>query len=236
MPRLAFERELQRLNDDILILGSMAEKAILQSVDMLVRADLVGSQQLIAEDLKINQKRFAIETDCLHVIATQQPMASDLRTLAAVLELATELERIGDYGKGIARITVMLGDAPPVKPFRDIPLMAEKACSMLHRSLDAWTRRDVVLASAIPLEDDEIDALYNRVYHELIDIFIANPKAIDGGTPLLWVAHNLEHAGDRCSNICERTIFMVTGQMMEFDMGQESEVPSREDRPSNSSQ
>jgi phosphate transport system protein len=224
MPRDLFERELRRLNDDILILGSMAEKAILQSVDMLVRADLAGSQELIADDLKINQKRFAIETDCLHVIATQQPMASDLRTLAAVLELATELERIGDYGKGIARITLMLGDNPPVKPFQDIPLMAEKACSMLHRSLDAWTRRDVELARAIPLQDDEIDALYNHVYHELIDIFTTTPRAIDAGTPLLWVAHNLERAGDRCSNICERTIFMVTGQMAEFDMGQMKDV------------
>jgi phosphate transport system protein len=218
MPRQALERELQKLNDDILLLGSMAEKAILLSVDMLKRRDIKGSHQLVADDIKINQKRFAIEADCLMVIATQQPMASDLRSLAAILELATELERIGDYGKGIARITIMMGDAPLVKPLVDIPRMAEKACSMLHRALGAFVRRDTELAREIPREDDEIDALYNQVYNDLIHIIIANPKTIDQATHLLWVAHNLERAGDRVTNICERVIFTVTGQMQEMDM------------------
>lgn len=220
MPRLALERELQRLNDDILLLGSMAEKAILQAVDMLKRRDIEGSRRLVADDLRINQKRFAIEADCLMVIATQQPMASDLRNLAAILELSTELERIGDYGKGIARITIMMGDAPLIKPLIDIPRMAEKACDMLHRSLDAFIRHDVTLAQAIPLEDDEIDALYNQVYNDLLQIIIKNPKTIDQATHLLWVAHNLERAGDRVTNICERVIFTVTGQMQEMDMNE----------------
>jgi len=218
MPRQALERELQRLNDDILLLGSMAEKAILQSVDMLKRRDIEGSRRLVADDILINRKRFAIEADCLMVIATQQPMASDLRNLAAILELSTELERIGDYGKGIARVTVMMGDEPLVKPLTDIPLMAEKACDMLHRALKAFISRDVAMARAIPLEDDEIDALYNRVYNDLLQIIIKNPTAIDQATHLLWVAHNLERAGDRVTNICERVIFTVTGQMQEMDM------------------
>jgi len=218
MPRQALERELQRLNDDILLLGSMAEKAILQSVNMLKRRDIEGSRRLVADDILINRKRFAIEADCLMVIATQQPMASDLRNLAAILELSTELERIGDYGKGIARVTVMMGDEPLVKPLTDIPLMAEKACDMLHRALKAFISRDVAMARAIPLEDDEIDALYNRVYNDLLQIIIKNPTAIDQATHLLWVAHNLERAGDRVTNICERVIFTVTGQMQEMDM------------------
>ena len=218
MPRQALERELQKLNDDILLLGSMAEKAILQAVDMLKARDIEGSRQLVADDLKINQKRFAIEADCLMVIATQQPMASDLRTLAAMLELSTELERIGDYGKGIARITIMMGDQPLVKPLVDIPRMAEKACSMLHRSLDAFIRRDVDMARQIPTEDDEVDDLYNRVYNDLLQIIIKNPKTIAQATHLLWVAHNLERAGDRVTNICERVIFTVTGKMQEMDM------------------
>jgi len=218
MPRQAFERELERLNDEILLLGSMARKAILQAVDMLKRQDLAGSKQLIADDLKINKKRFDIESDCLTIIARQQPMASDLRTLAAILELATELERIGDYGKGIARITLMIGEQPLIKPLIDIPLMAEKVCDMLQRALDAFIRRDVEMARAIPLEDDEVDDLYNRVYTELIDIIVANPKTIDQATHLLWAAHNLERAGDRVTNICERVIFTVTGEMQEMDM------------------
>jgi phosphate transport system protein len=224
MPRQALERELQRLNDDILLLGSMAEKAILQAVEMLKRRDIEGSRQLVANDISINQKRFAIEADCLMVIATQQPMASDLRTLAAILELATELERIGDYGKGIARITIMMGDQPLIKPLVDIPRMAEKACSMLHRALDAFIRRDVDMARSIPLEDDEIDDLYNRVYSDLIQLIISNPRTIDQATHLLWVAHNLERAGDRVTNICERVIFTVTGQMQEMDMQEKNKA------------
>jgi len=222
MPRPAFERELQRLNDEILLLGSMAEKAILQAVDMLKAQDLEGSRRLIADDLKINQKRFAIEADCLTVIATQQPMASDLRALAAILELATELERIGDYGKGIARITLMIGKQPLIKPLIDVPKMADKACSMLHCALDAWIHRDVAAARAIPTEDDELDDLYNRIYNELLGLIIADPRKLDQATHLLWVAHNLERAGDRVTNICERVIFTVTGQMQEMDMQEKS--------------
>ena len=219
MARPAFERDMQRLNDDILLLGSMAEKAILQSVEMLKRRDIEGSKQLMNDDMKINKKRFAIESDCLTVIATQQPMASDLRNLAAILELATELERIGDYGKGIAKVTLLLGDKPLLKPLIDIPLMADKACDMLHRSLDAFIRRDVAMAHAIPKEDDELDALYNNVYHDLIKLIVSDPiNTIDQATYLLWVAHNLERAGDRVTNICERVIFTVTGEMMEIDM------------------
>jgi phosphate transport system protein len=224
MPRQAFERELQRLNDDILILGNMAEKAILQSVEMLKQRDIEGSQRLIADDLKINQKRFAIEADCLMVIATQQPMAGDLRNLAAILELATELERIGDYGKGIARITVMMGDEPLIKPLIDIPRMAEKACDMLHRALDAFIRRDVDMARAIPKEDDEVDALYNTVFNDLMKLIVADPRVLDQATRLLWVAHNLERAADRVTNICERVIFTATGQMMEMDMQEPKEA------------
>jgi phosphate transport system protein len=222
MPRAALERELQRLNDDILILGSMAEKAILQAVDMLKRRDMEGSHQLIADDMKLNRKRYSIESDCLIVIATQQPMASDLRNLAAILELAIELERIGDYGKGIARIMVMMGDEPLVKPLVDIPIMAEKACDMLHRALDAFVRHDVDMARAIPKEDDEVDALYNQVYNDLLQVIINNPKTLDQATHLLWVAHNLERAGDRVTNICERVIFTVTGEMQEMDMEEPS--------------
>lgn len=224
MPRPTFDRDLQRLIDDVIILGSMAEKAVLQSVDMLVARDIEGSHRLIAQDILINRKRFAIELDTLVVIATQQPMASDLRMLAAILELATELERIGDYGKGIARITVMMGEEPPIKQLIDIPIMADKATDMLRRALDAFVRRDVDTARQIPLEDDELDGLYNRVYNELIQIIIRDPQTINQATHLLWVAHNLERAGDRVTNICERVIFTVTGEMREMDM-EEPQTP-----------
>jgi phosphate transport system protein len=217
MPRETFERELQRLQDEILALGSMVENAITESVDTLKRRDMEGSRRLIAQDRTINEKRFAIEADTLVLIATQQPMASDLRTLAATLVIATELERIGDYAKGIARINLMIGEGPLIKPLIDIPRMAEKARSMLHRALDAFVRRDGDLARAIPTEDQEMDALYNQIYRELMTFIMSDPRNIDQANYLLWVAHNLERAADRVTNICERVIFTVTGEMAEMD-------------------
>ncbi len=219
MLRQTFDRELQRLQDEVLTLGSMVEKALLESVDCLKRRDHECARRIIAGDRLINEKRFAIESDCLILIATQQPMAGDLRTLAAILEITTELERTGDYAKGISRINLMMGDAPLIKPLVDIPRMAEKACDMLNRALKAFAERDVEAARAIPREDDEVDALYNQVYRELLTIMMADHSTIDQATYLLWAAHNLERAADRVTNICERVIFTVTGQMMEFDTG-----------------
>ena len=217
-PRETFDRELQRLQDEILALGSMVENALIESVEVLKRRDIEGSRRLIAQDRTINEKRFAIEADALILIATQQPMAGDVRTLAAILELSTELERIGDYAKGIARINLMMGEGPLIKPLIDVPRMAEKARSMLHRALDAFVRRNVALARAIPAEDDEVDALYNQVYRELMTLIMADPRTIDQANYLLWVTHNLERAADRVTNICERVVFTVTGKMMEMDV------------------
>ena len=217
--REIFERDLQKLQDDILVLGSMVEDALMESINILKKRDKAGSHRLIEADRRINEKRFTIEHNTLTLIATQQPMAGDLRTLAAILEIATELERIGDYAKGIANINLMIGDEPLVKPLIDIPRMAEKARDMLHRSLDAFVKRNVELAQLIPAEDDEVDNLYNQVYRELITLIMSNPHNIDQSTYLLWVAHNLERTGDRVVNICERVIFTVTGEMEELSSG-----------------
>jgi len=216
MLRQTFERELQRLQDELLVLGSMVEHAIADSVDALKKRDLEWSRQLVADDRLINEKRFQIEADVLTLIATQQPIAGDLRVLASTLEIAAELERMGDYAKGIAKISLMIGEEPLIKPLIDIPRMAAKAREMLHRALDAFVRRDIEAARAIPAEDDEVDNLYNQVYRELITLILANPKNIDQANHLLWAAHNLERTADRVTNICERVIFTVTGQMVEI--------------------
>ncbi|MGQ9585560.1 MAG: phosphate signaling complex protein PhoU [Anaerolineae bacterium] len=218
MPRQILERELKRLQDEVLILGSMVGEALLESMELLKRRDLEGSRRLVAADRIINEKRFAIEGDTLTLIATQQPMAGDLRILAAVLEIITELERIGDYAKGIARINIMMGEAPLLKPLVDLPQMAQKSRALLQRALDAFVRRDVAAARAIPKEDDEIDSLYNQVYRELLTYMMEDPHTIDRASHLLWVAHNLERSSDRVTNICERVVFMVTGEMTEMDV------------------
>jgi phosphate transport system protein len=217
MPRENFQEDLKKLKDQVLVLGGMVESALEESVKVLKNQDVDGAQRLIAYDERINAKRFEIEDKTLTLIATQQPMAGDMRTLAGVLEIVTELERMGDYAKGIAKICVLIDHEPLIKPLVDIPLMAEKTRHMLHQSLDAFVRGDVELARAVPAEDDVVDDLYNQVYRELITLIMSKPTNLDQATYLLWAAHNLERTADRVTNICERVVFTATGQMREFD-------------------
>jgi phosphate transport system protein len=216
MLRDAFKRELLRLQDELLVLGSMVESAIRQSVDILKRRDHEAAKQLREADLAINQKRYSIEDGVLTLIATQQPVAGDMRVLAAILEIAGELERLGDYAKGIAKISLLIGDEPLIKPLIDIPIMADRACEMLKSALDAFARRDVALAKAIPAKDAEVDQLFDLVYRELMDIIRADPRTIDQANHLLWAAHNLERTADRTLNVCERVVYMVTGEFVEM--------------------
>ena len=214
--RTTFHKRIREIQDDILVMGSMVEKAIARSIDALRNRELAFAHQIIADDKKINAKRFEIEEKCIELIATQQPMASDLRTIISVLNITSELERIGDYAEGIAKIAVMIGDEPPLKPLIDIPRMAEKTMGMLRRSLGALVNRDAEAARRINAEDDEIDNLYNQVFRELLTFMLEDPKTITRATRLVWVAHNLERAADRVTNICERVVFIVTGKMEEI--------------------
>jgi len=216
MIRKTFEHELQEVKDEILVLGSMVEQAILDTVEALKKRDNEASQKILVADREINKKRFEIENKLMILIATQQPMAHDLRLLASSMEIISELERMGDYAKGIANINIRMGEQPLLKPLIDVPRMAQKDVDMLHRALTAFVEEDVEAANAIPIEDDEVDALYNQVYRELMTFVIADPKTIERANWLLWVAHNLERVADRVTNICERTIFIVTGEMREI--------------------
>jgi phosphate transport system protein len=217
--RSGFHREMERLQDEVLVLGSMVEKAIMRSIDALRERDTGAARAIAAEDVLINRKRFEIEDAALLQIATQQPMATDLRCLAAILHIVTDLERMGDYAAGIAQVCIQIGAEPHIKPLIDIPRMAVLSVSMLRRALDAFVDRDVPTAEAIAAEDDAVDALYQQVYRELLTIMLANPRTIDQATQLLWVAHNLERVADRVQNICERVVFVVSGRMHEFSRG-----------------
>jgi phosphate transport system protein len=225
MPRRVFDQELDRLQDEVLALGSMVEEALVRSVETLKQRDFDGSRQLIAGDRAINERRFAIEDDAITLIATQQPMASDMRLLAAILEIVTELERMGDYAKGIARINLMIGEQPLIKPLIDLPIMAQKARDMLHAALAAFVERDVQAARSIPRRDEEVDALYNQVYRELITFIMEDPHVIEQANHMMWAAHNLERTADRVVNLCERVVYTVTGELAELgsdDTGIES--------------
>jgi len=217
MTRTALDREMQRLQDEIILMGSKVARALGEAVDILQRQDVEAAQRLMAADEALDRRRYEIETDVLVLIARQQPMAVDLRTLAAILEIASELERIGDYAKGIAKITCLVGTGVVLPPVPQIPAMAAKAQDLLHRALEAFVRRDVPMARALPREDDEVDALYNQVNAAALEMIIEDPTKMELANYLVWAAHNLERSADRVTNICERAIFTVTGDMQEMD-------------------
>jgi len=217
-PRETLDRQIKHLFDEVLEMGSMVEEAIIESVESLKKRDIESARRIYYGDQLINEKRYEIENHCLTTIATQQPMATDLRIMAAIMEIITELERIGDYAKGIARINMLMSDQPLVKPLIDIPRMADIGLQMLKRALDAFVNQDAEAARKIPKDDDIIDALYNQVYRELLTYMIADPSKIDRSNYLIWVAHNLERMSDRVTNICERIVFVVTGDILELDI------------------
>ncbi|MEA4906580.1 MAG: phosphate signaling complex protein PhoU [Chloroflexi bacterium] len=217
MPRETLDRQIHHIQDEVLLLGSMVEQAMLNAVEALKSRDLDAAKQIYDDDYQINEKRFAIENAILILIATQQPIAHDLRMLAAILEVITELERMGDYAKGVAKVALKLEGKEPVIPMRDIVTMAELSVSMLHRSLSAFINENASQASVIPSEDDAVDDLYNKVYRSLVVAMIANPEVIDYANLMMWVAHNLERMADRVTNICERTVFIATGELLEFE-------------------
>lgn len=232
-PRVTLDRKIKQLLDDILVLGSMVEQAVLKSVDALKRKDLTLAQRIYDGDSRINIKRFEIEDKAMTLIATQQPMARDLRVLASTLDVASELERIGDYAKGIANICLMMGKEAPIKPLVDIPYMAEKTTDMLHRALASFVEADESTARQIPDEDDLIDGLYNQVFRELITYMIADPSTIDRANYLMWAAHNLERAADRVINICERTVYVATGELQEIKVSDDEKVTVGFTQPAN---
>ena len=217
MSRFTLDQEIKLVQDEMLLLGSLAEQAILNSVDALRRRDVAAAKAITAEDKKINDKHFAIENHILIIIATQSPLARDLRLLAAMLEVITELERIGDYAKGIAKVAARLADDETPIPIREISTMADKATSMLHRALGAFVSEDLAAAYAIPKEDDEVDELYITIYRKIVQNMIKHPDKIDHTNQILWVIHNLERTADRVTNICERIIFIVSGELIELD-------------------
>lgn len=214
--RVAFNQELNELRDNVLRMGSMVDDAINNAVRALKESDLALAGQIIAEDDKINHLRFEIEEHTVKLIARQQPVAGDLRTIMAAMNIALDLERMGDHAKGIAVIVQRMGGEPPIKPLIDIPRMAVISREMLRQSLDAFLAGDADQARVIAQRDDEVDQLYTEIFQELIGIIAADTTLITRAMFLLFAAHNLERIADRVTNICERVIFLRTGRLNEF--------------------
>jgi len=217
MTRVAYVDSLKGLQEGILSLGSMVEKAIGRSVEALRTQDVALAQRVIDGDQAINDARWQLEENAILLIATQQPMAGDLRRITAVMHIAVDLERMADHAEGVAVLTQRTANEPLLKPLLDIPRMADIARELLLEGLDAFVEGDAERARQIARRDDEVDQLYDQVYRELLTFMISEPTTITRATHLLWVAHNLERVADRVTNICERVVFVVTGQIEEMN-------------------
>jgi phosphate transport system protein len=224
--RGTLDRELRQIQDNILLMGSMLETAIQRSIEALRERDIEIAQQVIADDTHINELRYQIEEQCLAVIATQQPVAGDLRTIIAAMHIAVEMERMADHAEGIAHLVMRLADEPLLKPLIDVPRMADIACEMIKTVLDAFVAEKSKPAKKAAKRDDEIDQLYDQVFRELLTYMIQDPRNISRATFLLWVAHNLERIGDRATNIAERVVFMNTGKLKELGGSWDKSEPS----------
>ena len=211
MPRADFERKLNQVQDEVVELSSMVEKAIFKSIDALKSRDIELSKQVVEEDDLIDNKQQSLEDLCVDLIALEAPMAVDLRVIISAMMVANELERMGDYAEGIAKLSIAMGDLPPLKPLIDIPRMAEKSVSMLRRSIESYVNRDIEGARQVYRDDDEVDEIYEQVYRELLTYMMADPSTIQRATYLLWVSHDLERVADRTTNIAERVMYLVTG-------------------------
>lgn len=217
MPREHYDQQLRSLQDELLRLASQVEAAIGRAVAALQSQDVVEARRLIAEDDQIDRAQYAIEDRALHLIALQAPLATDLRLISAIISIASELERMGDYAEGIAEIAIRGASEPLLKPLIDIPRMATIAQRMLREALDAFVRRDAEAARQLAGMDDEVDQLTTTIQNELLGMMIANPQHSERALHLMFVAHNLERVADRATNIAERLIFLVTGDVVDLN-------------------
>ncbi len=223
MTRKLFTQKIQNIKDEVLLLGNMVEDAVVKSVQSLKPSDVRQAKQIYQQDIELNDKRFSIENAILIVIATQQPMGRDLRQLASMLDVISELERMGDYAKGIAKVAIKLQNVKLNIPIKEIEKMSELAVGMLDKALTAFINEDSQTASQIPYEDDAVDQLYEDIYHLAVNLMMTEPQNVDNANLIMWVAHNLERLADRVTNICERTVFVATGELMELEVDEDED-------------
>lgn len=215
--RVTFENQLGLLTDELVHLSSLTDRALDKALRALIEQDVALAAEVVQEDLEINQLRYRIEEHAYQLLATQQPMARDLRSIASSVAIATNMERMADHASGIAVLAKRMAHEPPLKPWIDIPRMAEIGREMLHDAVQAFLDRDPVLAQAVAARDQQLNDLNEQVLRELLTYMVDGPSSIRRGTYLIWVSHNLERWGDRVKNICERVFYMATGKLMDFD-------------------
>ncbi len=215
--RSILESNLQELQSKLQEMARLSLDGLEQAIESLKRGDTALAGRVIAGDDKINQLEVDIEQTVVVTIATQQPAAGDLRAIIAALQIATELERIGDHAASIAKVTIRIGGEKLMKPLIDIPRMATNGKDMLMKSLKAYEDQDSILAHEVAADDEDMDLLNNQIIRELLAYMVEDPAKITQGSNLLWVTHNLERIGDRATNIAERVLFMKTGETLDLN-------------------
>ena len=218
MPREQFQRQIAALQDGVLEMGSMVERAVNRAMQALMDRDVELARHVIDEDKDINAVGYHLQNACISLLAQQAPMAGDLRVIVSVTAIMSDLERMGDHAEGIARIVVIMQDEPLVKPLIDMPIMANRANEMLRNAVQAFVDQDTEAAYRVGAADEEVDRLYDQIYADLIQVMISDPATIEPSTHLLWVAHNLERIADRATNIAERTVYSATGMLPQMDV------------------
>jgi phosphate transport system protein len=214
--RTELDRQLQEINDNVLRMGNLVDVAINLSMKSLAEKDLDLAKQVVDDDAEINEMRYEIEARSYKIVATQQPAARDLRSVMAAFAIATDLERMGDHAKGIARIVIRMGEEPLLKPLIDLPRMADKCRENINRALDAYISKDAEEAKKLAFEDEPIDDLYNQVFRELLTFMLEDPRTTTRALYLIFAAHNLERIADRVTNIAERVVFITSGELREL--------------------
>ena len=212
-----FDQQLDYLSQQILRMGSLVDEAIKDAIQALVQRDSDLARQVINNDKVINDLRYQVEEQCYILLATQQPLAGDLRRVAATISIVTNMERMADHAAGVAALSLKLNNEPKLKPYVDLPRMADIARDMLRRALDGYITADAEKAFLVAKDDLQINQLDEQVLRELLSYMIEDPRNIRRATYLLWISHNLERIGDRCKNICERVVYVATGELADFD-------------------
>ena len=212
--RQGFDQELESVRQELVHMGQIVQDSIKNAVDALARRDKALAQQVMDGDDLIDSMQVEIEDRCISLIARQQPVATDLRILGTGLKITTDLERIGDHAFDIAKIVLLIGDEPLIKPLVDIPRMAVMAQSMLEDSLQAYLKLDIQLAEKVCRDDDLVDQLYHQVFRELLTYMLEDPKKINQATQLIFVARYLERIADHSTNVAEWVIYLVTGERL----------------------
>ena len=215
--RAQYDHAFDELREALTAMGEQVERAIRGSVRALAERDVRGAEQVLGDENLVNRMHHDIDDFCLRLLATEQPVATDLRQIVSALNVISQLERIGDLAVHVARVAQRLASETLIKELIAIPLMADETCAMLRDSVRSFVTQDSALAEQVSARDNKVDEIYSQLFRELLTYMMETPRNITQASSLLFVAKQLERAGDHTTNICEAVIFVTTGKHVDLN-------------------